>query len=128
MIPCCGTHSSRQRINNKSIQEQYKIRVLVAEAYRYVVQFRPYQGAKKGKQVAPCTKWGLGENVVLRLLECLSISHLFVCLSTFELVTFKQQVSSTKIGYANLLSLGTNSCKKKELGHCEPRISSKKTV
>ena len=104
MIPCCGTHGSRQRINNKSIREEYKIWVLVAEAYGYVVQFRLYQGGKKGKQVASCTKGGLGENVVLRLLECLTISHLFVCLSTLELVTFKQQVSSTKTGYANLLS------------------------
>ena len=31
-----------------------------------------YQGAKKGKQVASSTKWGLGENVVLRLVECLT--------------------------------------------------------
>ena len=42
----------RQQINNKSIQEEYKIWVLIAEAYGYVVQFKPYQGAKKGKQFA----------------------------------------------------------------------------
>ena len=52
MIPCYETHGSRQRINNKSIQEEHKIWVFVAEVYDEVVQFRPYQGAKKGKQVA----------------------------------------------------------------------------
>ena len=67
MITYCGTHGSSQRINNKSIQEEYKIWVLTVEAYGYVVQFRPYQGAKKGKQVASSGKWELGENVVLRL-------------------------------------------------------------
>ena len=71
MIPCYGTHSSRQGINHKSIQEEYKIWVLAAEAYGYVVQVRPYQGAKKGKQVASSTIWRLGENVILRLMECL---------------------------------------------------------
>ena len=56
MIPCYRTHGSRQRIN-KSIQEEFKICVLVTEAYDYVVQFTPYQGAKKGKQFVSCTKW-----------------------------------------------------------------------
>ena len=64
MIPCYGTHGSRQQIK-KTIQEEYKIWVLVAEVYGYVVQFRLYQGAKKGKQFASSTKWRLGENVVL---------------------------------------------------------------
>ena len=67
MITYCGTHGSSQRINNKSIQEEYKIWVLIAEAYGDVVQLRPYQGAKKGKQVASSAKWELGGNVVLRL-------------------------------------------------------------
>ena len=71
MIPCYGTHGSRQRIN-KSIQEEHKIWVLVAETYGYVVQFRQYQGAKKRKQVASSTRWRLGENVVLLLMECLT--------------------------------------------------------
>ena len=57
----------RQRINNKSIQDEYKIWVLIAEAYGYVVQFKPYQGAKKEKQFASSAKWELGENVALRL-------------------------------------------------------------
>ena len=44
-----------------------------------------------------------------------------------ELTTFVQQLGSTITGYANSLSLGTNSCKKKEGGHFEQRISSKKS-
>ena len=88
--------------------------------------YRPYQGTKKGKQVASSTNFGLGDNVVLRLMECLTPTvscdlfmdnyftsfHLFVCLTTLELTTFEQEVCSTKIVYANTLSLGTNSCKK----------------
>ena len=71
MIPCYGNHGSNQRIN-KSIQEECKIWILVAEAYGYVIQFRTYQAAKKGKQFASSTKCVLGENVVLRLMECLA--------------------------------------------------------
>ena len=71
MIPYYGSHGSTQRINNKSTQKENKIWVLVAEAYDYVVQFRPCQSAKKGKQAASSTKWGLRENVALRLMECL---------------------------------------------------------
>ena len=37
MIPCYATHGSRQLINNKLIQEEYKIWVFVAEAYGYAV-------------------------------------------------------------------------------------------
>ena len=77
MIPWYGTHGSRQRINNKSIQEEYKIWVLVASAYDYVVQFRPYKGAKKGKQVSSSTKWGLGGNFLLRLMGCLASTFSF---------------------------------------------------
>ena len=71
MIPCYGTHDSKKRIN-KSIQEECKIWILVVEAYGYVVQFRTYQGATKGKQFASSIKWGLAENVVQRLMECLA--------------------------------------------------------
>ena len=71
MIPCYRTHGRRQQIN-QSVQEKYKVWVLVAEAYSYVVQFRPHQSAKKGKRVTSFTKWQLGGNVVLRLIECLT--------------------------------------------------------
>ena len=77
MIPCNRTHGSWQRINNRSIQEEYKIWVLVTEVYSYVVQIRPYEGAKKGKQVASSTKWGLGENFVMWLMECLTSAFSF---------------------------------------------------
>ena len=64
MIPCCGIYGSRQQRNNKWIQEEYKIWVLVAEAYGQEVQFRPYQGAKKGKQATSSIKWGLQEKTL----------------------------------------------------------------
>ena len=72
MIPCYGTQGSRQWINNKSIQEEYKFWVLVAERYGYVVQFRPYQGAKKGKQVASSAKRGLDHN---KTILCSAATH-----------------------------------------------------
>ena len=59
MISFYRTHGSRQRINNKLIQEQYKIWVLIAEVYGFVVQFRSYLGTKKGKKVACSAKWEL---------------------------------------------------------------------
>ena len=93
----------------------YKIWVVVAEAYGYVIRCIPYQGAKLGKQVASSTKWGLGDNVVLCLIEYLTptvsliflwvtISSLFVCLPTLELPTFfffstKMSYMKTKIGH-----------------------------
>ena len=52
MITCFANHSSRQLINNKSNRVRCKIWVL-AEAYGYVVQFKPYQGVKKGKRLPP---------------------------------------------------------------------------
>ena len=109
MIPCYGNPGSRQRII------EYKIWVLAAEAYSYVVQFRPYHGAKKGKQVASCTKQGLGENVALRLMECLTptVSFDMILIYLLMSISFVQQVCSTKIGYANAQSQGTNNCKKR---------------
>ena len=91
MISFKGIHGSRQRINNKSIQDSY------------LVHYRAYQGAKKGKQVASSTKWGLRDSVVLRLVECLtptvsfvlfmdcyfSSFRLFIWLRTLELTPFK---------------------------------------
>ena len=77
MIPCYGIHGSRQQINNKSIQEEYKIWILFIEAYGYVVHVRLYQTAKNGKQVVSSTKLRLGENVVLQLMKCLSLAFSF---------------------------------------------------
>ena len=52
----------------------------------------------------------------------------FLLLTNLELTTFEQHVCSTKIGYANALSKGTNNCKKKECRHFEQRTLSKKAV
>ena len=41
--------------------------------------------------------------------------RLFVYLPTLELTSFEQEVRSSKIGYANTLSWGTNSCKKRNV-------------
>ena len=41
----------------------------------------------------------------------MTISHLFVCLPSYELTTLEQQVCSTTIGYANALSFATNKWK-----------------
>ena len=43
----------------------------------YVVQIRLYRGAKKEKQIVSSTKCGLGENVFLRLMECLTATVSF---------------------------------------------------
>ena len=69
-------------------------------AYGYLVQFRPYKGAKKRKQIVSSTKWEIAENVALWLMEHLTptftfdifMDNYFVCLPTSELTTFEQQV------------------------------------
>ena len=59
------------------------------------------------RQVASSTKWGSGDNVVLRLMECLTPTvsfdiftdnnrtsfRIFLCLPTLELTTFQQEVA-----------------------------------
>ena len=112
MISYYATHGSRLRINNKPVQVGCNIWVL-SEAYGYVIQFEPYQGAKKGKHVASSTKWVLGENVVLRLMECLTptVSYIFMnnYFASFRLLIHlgvnNIQATSVlnKIGYAGAL-------------------------
>ena len=94
-----------------------------------LVYYRPYQVAKKGKQVTSSTKCGLGDNIVLWLMECLALTvsfdlfmdnyctsfRLFDCLPILELTTCEQVVCSTKIGFTNTLSSGSNSCKKRNV-------------
>ena len=139
MIPCHGTHGSRHRINNKSIQEEYKIWVLVAEAYGYVVQFTPYHGTRKGKQVDSSTKCGLGENVVLWFMERLTTAFSFDILMDNYFKSFRLL---THLGVNNILAtgvlnknrlrkcniIGNRQLQKKERGHFEQRTSSKKVV
>ena len=58
MIPCYGTYGSRQLINNKSIQEEYKICVLVAEAYGYVVLRSDHiKVQRKESRLPPLLNW-----------------------------------------------------------------------
>ena len=69
MLPYFGRNSSKQRIPNKPIRVGYKVWVL-AEESGYVIQFDPYQGAKScGPQRSTPQTWGLGEMVVLELLD-----------------------------------------------------------
>ena len=101
----------------------------------YLVHYRPYQGAKKGKQVASSTKWGLEDNVVLRLMECLNptvsfdlfIDNYFTSFSFFVLLTHLevnnirakrcvQQKKATQIHYH-----GGKQQQRKECGHFEQR-------
>ena len=65
----------------------------------YLIHYKPCQGVQKEKQVASSTKWRLGDNVVLRQMECLTPTvsfdllmdndftflRLFVCLPTLKL-------------------------------------------
>ena len=78
----------------------------------------------KYSNVFSSTKWRLGEKVVLWLMKCLcpAVSFdkfmnnnftSFCQLTLLELRTFEQHVCSTKICYANVLSLETNSCEKR---------------
>ena len=71
MIPYFGRNGSKQRIANKPVRLGYKIWVL-AESNSHVINFDPHQGAKNGRSTkASATTWGLGEKVVLSLLEVL---------------------------------------------------------
>ena len=64
----------------------------------------------KHSKFSSSTEWKLGENVVLRPMECLpptvkfdifiTISHLFVCRTTLESRKFEQQLrSATQMHY-----------------------------
>lgn len=81
MLPYYGRHSSKQRIMGKPIRMGYKMWVL-ASSDGYVVQFEPYKGAKKsGGTRSSAISWGLGEQVVLDLLEELpheTSYHIFI--------------------------------------------------
>ena len=100
------------------------------KANSYLVHYRPYHHIKVQRQVASSTKWRSGDNVVLRLMKCLTSTvsfdifiynyfisfRLFACLPTLELTTFEKEVCSvTKIGYTSTLSPATNSCKKRNV-------------
>ena len=121
------------------IQEEYKIWELVGKTYGYVVQFRPYKGAKKGKQVASSTKWGLGESVVLRLMECLTPTFSFnifmdnyftsfLLLTHFGVNNIRATAVLIKNGLPKCAIIWDKQLQKNKFGHSEQRTSSKKTV
>ena len=82
--------------------------VLIAQAYGYVVQFRLYQGARKRKEIASSTKWGLGENVVLRLIECLTAAFRF---DIFMDNYFTSFCLLTYIGFNSIRATDKKQCK-----------------
>ena len=127
MIPCYETHGSRQRINKQFIQEEYKIWVPVAEVHGYVVQFRQYRETKKGKQIASSTKWGLGENVVLRLMEYLTAAVSFYIYMDQHLSnSYAQQTAAKKClvgqNISSAVYIASESCEPKTFVRCWKKV------
>ena len=60
-----------------------------------------------------CDWWNIYLQFLVVIYLWINIFQLFVCLPILQRKTFEQEVCSTKIGYTNILSLGTNSSKKK---------------
>ena len=96
----------------------------------YLVHYRPYQGAKKGKQFVSSTKWGLGDNVALRLMECLTPTFSFDLFmdnyfTSFRLLTHLGVNNIRGRGVFNKNSvckytiIGDKHLEKKERGHFE---------
>ena len=88
----------------------------------YLVHYKPYQGVKKESQVTSFTKCGFWDNVVLRVMEYLTLTvsfglfmdNYFTSLSFCVLTHIEVnsiRVRGSKIDYANKQSSGTNSCK-----------------
>ena len=73
------------------------------------------------REVSLSAIWRLGENVVLQLMECLTPSVSFdIFMDNYfrysRLLTYRgvNNIRAARVlNYANALSLGTNSCKKK---------------
>ena len=92
----------------------------------------------KHSEVSLCTIWRLGENVVLRLMECLTPSVSFDIFmdnyfTSFRLLTHLgvDNIRETRLLNRNRsrkCTITANSCKKKERGHFEQPTSSKKAV
>ena len=62
-----------------------------------------YHGTKKGKQVASSTKWGLGENIILRLMEHLTLTFSFDIFMDNYFTSFRVL---TDLGANNILVTG----------------------
>ena len=99
MLPYYGRHSSKQRIVGKPIRMGYKMWVL-AQSNGYVVQFEPYQGVKgKTPSRKSATTWGLGERVVLDLLNSLppKLSYHVFCDNFFTSLRLVQHLQNENI-------------------------------
>ena len=74
-----------------------------------------------------CGCWNAYLQLLVIIYLRIIISLHLVCLPTLNLKTFKQQLCLAKIGYANALSVESNSCKKAECDNIERLMSSKKS-
>ena len=73
-----------------------------------------------------CGWWNAYLQQLVLIYLWITISHLFVCFPTLELTTFEQHLCSTKLVYANALSLGKNSCKKRKVATLNSAHQAKK--
>ena len=73
-----------------------------------------------------CDWWNIYLQLLVVIYLWITSFHLFECLPILQWKTIEQEVCSTKIGYTNTLSLGTNNSKKKLRGEFEYHTSSKK--
>ena len=139
MLPYYGRHSSKQRIVGKPIRMGYKMWVL-ASSDGYVVQFEPYQGAKKqGAIRSSATSWGLGESVVLDLLGELSVQtsyHIFTdnFFTSFRLLShlLEHNIQATGVIKSNKLGKcpveAPKSLEKKERGYFDQKTDKRSSV
>jgi len=125
MIPYYGRHSSKQRIVGKPVRMGYKMWVL-ASSDGYVIQFEPYQGAKKsGSTRSSTSSWGLGEQVVLDLLAELPRGI------SYHVFTDNFFTSFRLLGYLDNNNIqATGVIRSNKLGKCSvesPKVLEKKT-
>lgn len=139
MLPYYGRHSSKQRIIGKPVRMGYKMWVL-ATSDGYVVQFEPYLGAKKtGGTRSSSVSWGLGEQVVLDLLEELpreTSYHIFMdnFFTSFRLLDhlFNNGIRATGVIRSNKLSKcpieSSKSLEKKPRGFFDQRTDNSNSL
>ena len=88
MLPYYGQNNRKQQMQNKPAHSRYKMWVL-AETLGYVVNFDPCQGPKNGTSTRASKKtWGLGETVVLSLLDGLTKEMCLTSLHPFNYLSF----------------------------------------
>ena len=99
----------------------------------YWAHYRPYQGSKKGKQVPSSATQGLGHNIVLGLMKCLTPTLsfylfmdnyftsfcLFVCLPITHLNNIQAKGTFNKNRLCKYTIIGDRQQQKKEQGHFE---------